>query len=797
MYKFNGFTDIAVKALNLSINSAQNFGHTYIGSEHLLLGLIKVNSGIAYNSLTECGVLEHKYTLNLISKVGKGNKTKLTVDDLTPRARKILEGAIVKSTVSGNKNAGTDHILTSILNYTDSLAVVILNEIGVNISLLLNKLKNSNFPEHNDNSNSASSSSNKLLQRYSTNLNEKAISGKIDPLIGRDKEIQRIIQILCRRKKNNPCLLGDPGVGKTAIIEGLAMKIENGDVPDFLRNKQIISLNLSGLIAGTKYRGDFEDRLNNIMNEVKANSNIMLFIDEIHNIVGAGAAEGSADIANMLKPTLTSGDIQIIGATTIAEYRKYISKDPALERRFQPITIEEPTENQSIEILQGIKSKYEQYHKVAISDEAIVAAVKLSSRFLTDRFLPDKAIDLIDEAACRVKLSEDNDFDKELKFLNQQKIQSFNSGNIENVSELRKKETILNKQHQTLKVNKTTKAQDVAKVLSEWTLVPLSDLTVEENIKLQNIENDLKQSIIAQDKAISALSKALRRSRTGIKDPKKPIGSFIFLGPTGVGKTYLCKILAKTMFGKEDAIIRFDMSEFMEKHSVSRLIGSPPGYIGFDDGGQLTEQVKKKPFCVLVFDEVEKAHPDVLNILLQILDDGHLTDSQGRKIDFKNTIIIMTSNIGSKIICNQENSIGFKELEKSENDVKKRVLSEVKKLFRPEFLNRIDEIIMFNRLSEKDNYKISKLMLDNLANRVKELGISLAFSDRVVKYIAKKGFDPLLGARPLKRVIQSEIEDTLSDEILSSSLKKGDEAYIDLPRNSSKIQIKVLVNACR
>lgn len=803
MYKFNGFTDVAAKALNDAINSASYLGHTYIGSEHILLGLLKEPMGIAYNVLTEFGISEHKYMLNLITKIGKGNKVKLSVDDLTPRAKCILEESVLKSTISANKNAGTDHILMAILKQTDSLAVVILTELGVDIKLLNNKLKaNSSYKDSNDidktKINSAISS-NKLLQRYGVNLNEKALMGKIDPVIAREKEIERIIQILCRRTKNNPCLLGDPGVGKTAIIEGLAMKIQNGDVPEELRLKQIISLDLTGMIAGTRYRGDFEDRLSNIINEVKSDSNIMLFIDEIHNIIGAGSAEGSADIANMLKPTLISGDIQIIGATTTYEYRKHISKDVALERRFQTVKIEEPDSDTAIKILQGVKFKYEQYHNVLITDEAVIAAVNLSSRYLTDRFLPDKAIDLIDEAACRVKLNNDSVVDNELTEIQKEKIKSLNSGDFEKINDLRKKEKELNHKSKLSILNdpknlKSTTSKDVADVLSDWTSIPVSDLSTEENIKLQNMEERLKQEVIAQEKAISALSKALRRSRTGIKDPARPIGSFIFLGPTGVGKTYLCKILAKLMFGKKEAIIRFDMSEFMEKHSVSRLIGSPPGYVGFDEGGQLTEQVKKQPFCVLMFDEVEKAHPDVLNILLQILEDGHLSDSQGRKTDFKNTIIIMTSNIGARIICNQDNTIGFKEDEKSENDIKKRVFAELKKNFKPEFLNRIDDIIMFNKLSKEDSYKITKLMLNDLTERVKNLDISLNFSDNVIKHIAKKGFDPLLGARPLKRIIQTEIEDRLSDEIISSNLKRGDEVYVDFSSDTGEINIKILMH---
>ncbi len=800
MYKFNGFTETAAKTLNYSIESAQNLGHTYIGCEHILLGLLKEQSGVAFNILSQFYVTEPKYTLNLMSKIGKGSKTRLSIDDLTPRAKRVLEQSIVKSTIATSKNAGTDHILLAILSQSDSLAVTILTDMGVNINMLEEQLKNCNLSDKSEefinNKQSSSANLNKSLSRYSINLTEKAILGKLDPVIERNSELQRMIQILCRRTKNNPCLIGEPGVGKTAVVEGLAIKIAKNDVPPQLALKQILSLDLTGMIAGTRYRGDFEDRLSTVINEIKSNPNIIIFIDEIHNIIGAGSAEGSTDVANMLKPHLINGDIKIIGATTNNEYRKYISKDIALERRLQPINVNEPTEEQAIKILNGIKSKYEQHHKVIITDNAIKSAVMLSKRYITDRFLPDKAIDLIDEAACRVSLASHSQNNNDLINIEQQKIESLNKSDFETLNNIMSYEKTLNKNLNTTQSNYAlTDKCDVAKVLSDWTSIPISDLTNEENLKLQNIENDLKQYVISQDKAVLALSKALKRNRTGIKDPNKPIGSFMFLGPTGVGKSYLCKMLAKIMFSKEDALIRFDMSEFMEKHSVSKLIGSPPGYIGFDEGGQLTEQVKKKPYSVLMFDEIEKAHPDVLNILLQILEDGHLTDSQGRRIDFKNTIIIMTSNIGAKIICNQDNNIGFKEFSKTEKDIKNRVFSQLKKDFKPEFLNRIDDIIMFNRLSETDCCKIVKLMLNDLYKRAENLDIYLSFSEKLINYIAKKGFDPLLGARPLKRTIQNEIEDKLSDEILSSNIKKGDHALIDIYNNTVVIKVESLVNS--
>ncbi len=632
------------------------------------------------------------------------------------------------------------------------------------------------------------------MDQFGRDLTELAKKGEIDPVIGRQVEIERVIQILSRRTKNNPCLIGEPGVGKTAVAEGLALKIVQGEVPELLKDKRVVALDLTSMVAGTKYRGDFEERIKAAMEEVKNSGNIILFIDEIHTIIGAGAAEGSADAANILKPSLARGEFQLIGATTIDEYRKHIEKDAALERRFQPVMVGEPTEEEAIQILKGLRDRYEVHHKVKITDEAIDAAVKLSSRYIADRFLPDKAIDLIDEAASRVRLrafTEPNDIqdmEKRIKQLEQEKAAAVNTQDFEGAAKIRDEEKQLRERlEQEKEVWKEKKVsgngevtpQDIANIVSTWTGIPVVQLTEEESERLLKLEEVLHQRIVGQDEAVTAVAKAIRRGRVGLKDPKRPIGSFIFLGPTGVGKTELCKTLAEAMFGDENAMIRLDMSEYMEKHTVSRLVGSPPGYVGYDEGGQLTEKVRRKPYSVILFDEIEKAHPDVFNMLLQILEDGCLTDSQGRKVDFKNTVIIMTSNVGARLITDSKANLGFqghkeddkeKTAEKDNQDVRELVLAELKKLFRPEFLNRVDDIIVFHKLTEENIQKIAVGMLNNLKERLAALDIDITFTDEAVAAIAKAGFDPVYGARPLRRAIQSKIEDELSELMLEGKV---------------------------
>ena len=644
--------------------------------------------------------------------------------------------------------------------------------------------------------------STKALDTYGRDLTEAARKGEIDPVIGRTEEIQRVVQILCRRTKNNPVLIGEPGVGKTAVAEGLALKIANGEVPEILKDKRIIALDLNSMIAGAKYRGDFEERIKGIIEEVKNTNNVILFIDELHTIIGAGSAEGSTDAANILKPSLARGDFQVLGATTINEYKKYIEKDAALERRFQPVKVGEPSEDEAIQILKGLRDRYEAHHKVKITDEAIEAAVKLSSRYIADRFLPDKAIDLIDESASRVRLegmtmpTDVKSIEDKIKELEKEKEAAVASQNFEKAAKLRDEQKSLDeklntekeKWHKDNQQGGEVTAEDIAKIVSDWTGVPVVQLTQEESERLLKMEEILHKRVIGQDEAVSAISRAIRRGRVGLKDPKRPVGSFIFLGPTGVGKTELCKSLAEVMFGDENAMIRLDMSEYMEKHTVSKLIGSPPGYVGYDEGGYLTDKVRRKPYSVILFDEIEKAHPDVFNILLQILEDGRLTDSQGRTVDFKNTVIIMTSNVGARIITDHQNSsLGFsseKEKENSFEEVKSKVIDELKSMFRPEFLNRVDDIIVFNKLNQKDIEQIAGKMLDTLKKRLRGLGVDITFTDTAVKEIAKEGYDPDYGARPLRRAITTKIEDALSEQMLEGKVSKDNKITCDFKDNA-------------
>lgn len=810
MYRFNGFTEKANMALNLAIDSAEKMGHTYVGSEHILLGLLREGDGVAYTVLSELGVDSNVISELMKEKIGTGIRTRVTTDDFTPRTKRILQIAVVQAARLGHNYVGTEHLLIAIVDESDSYAVRFLNELGVKEKDILDKIENklglSNGLEESSYSNSPYSnksrknSNTKTLEQFGRDLTEMASKGEIDPVIGRHNEIERVIQILSRRSKNNPCLIGEPGVGKTAVAEGLALKIASGDVPEILKDKRIISLDLTGMIAGTKYRGDFEERIKSAMDEVKKAGNIILFIDELHTIIGAGSAEGSADAANILKPSLARGDFQVIGATTINEYRKNIEKDAALERRFQPVTVNEPSEEESIEILKGLRDRYEAHHKVKITDNSIEAAVKLSARYISDRFLPDKAIDLIDEAASRVRLraytapDDLQEVETKIKNLDKEKEAAINAQDFESAAKIRDEEKSLKEELENKKKKWSEKhekengevtEEDIAYIVSSWTGIPVVQLTEEESERLLKMEDILHERIVGQDEAVTAVSRAIRRGRVGLKDPKRPVGSFIFLGPTGVGKTELCKALAEAMFGNENAMIRLDMSEFMEKHTVSKLVGSPPGYVGYDEGGQLTEKVRRNPYSVILFDEIEKAHPDVFNMLLQILEDGRLTDSQGRHIDFKNTIIIMTSNVGAKLITDQQRNLGFANSSKETDSEKLReiVMGELKNTFKPEFLNRVDDIIVFNKLTIKDIQEISKRMLKNLYERLKDLDITIEFTDKAVNAIADEGFDDVYGARPLRRAIQTKIEDKLSEYMLEKKIPQNKNIICDFKNN--------------
>ena len=792
MYKFNGFTEKANKALNESISAAENFGHTYIGSEHILIGLLSESDSVAASVLASKGVTKESIENLLIQIVGKGVKSRLSPDNFTPRAKHILELSVGCARSYGVQIVGTEHILLSILNEGENYATRFLNELGVDKREIESELVSLNGgldAQINEQKTRKGNGKTPTLEKFGRDLTAEAKDKKLDPVIGRSKEIERVIQILTRRTKNNPCLIGEPGVGKTAVAEGLAIKIADGEVPELLKDKRVIALDLTGMIAGTKYRGDFEERITNAIEEVKKSSDIILFIDELHTIVGAGSAEGSTDAANILKPSLARGEFQVIGATTLNEYRKFIEKDAALERRFQPVTVGEPSEEEAFQILQGLRDKYEAHHKVKITDEALKAAVTLSSRYITDRYLPDKAIDLIDEAASKVKLSAYTapdgvkDLETKIKEIELEKSAAISAQEFEKAAKLRDEEKELNQKLTDLRekwhennanISQEVTENEVASIVSGWTGIPVVRLTEEESEKLLKMEDILHKRIVGQDEAVSAVSRAIRRGRVGLKDPKRPTGSFIFLGPTGVGKTELCKALAESIFGDEKALIRFDMSEYMEKHTVSRLVGSPPGYVGYDEGGQLTEKIRRNPYSVVLFDEIEKAHPDVFNILLQILDDGILTDSQGRKVDFKNTIVIMTSNVGARLITDRK-SMGFAGGENTLNDdeVKSDVMSELKRQFKPEFLNRVDDIIVFKQLKKDDIKEIAKRLLDTLAKRVRAKDISVEFTDEAVSKIADEGFDPVYGARPLKRAIQTKIEDKLSEEMLDNKIKDG------------------------
>ena len=814
MYKF---TNSAEKALELSGELAADFGHNYIGTEHILYGLVKEGSGVASQVLNLQEVTPENIEEEIEALVGKGTPIQNRQEiGFTPRSKRVIENAFLEARKFGSEFIGTEHLLIGIMREGDSIAVRIMLDLGVNPQKLYNEIikvinedENANINEKQSNGKGRGSyNQTPTLNQYGTDLTKKAAEGKLDPVIGRKTEIQRVIQILSRRTKNNPCLIGEPGVGKTAVAEGLAEKIISEDVPEMLKNKRVVSLDIASMVAGAKYRGDFEERIKKCLEEVKKSGDVILFIDEVHTIVGAGSAEGAVDAANILKPLLARGEVQVIGATTLNEYRKYIEKDSALERRFSPVTVGEPTKAETEEILKGIRDKYEAHHNVKITDEAIKSAVELSTRYINDRFLPDKAVDLIDEAASRVKMKTYTQpeslkkLEDEIVTLDKEKEDTIRVQDFEKAAILRDKikeeKEKLQKEKEKWQ-NKNTKnvtalnEEDIAEVVASWTGVPVKKLTQSENEKLKNLEKTLHQRVIGQNEAVEAVAKAIRRGRVGLKDPNRPIGSFLFLGPTGVGKTELSKALAESLFGNEDAMIRIDMSEYMEGHSVSKLIGSPPGYVGFDDGGQLTEKIRRKPYSVILFDEIEKAHPDVMNMLLQILDDGRLTDAQGRTVNFKNTVIIMTSNIGARLITDKT-TLGFSAVDKKDEtqkeyeSIKKDVMGELKKQFRPEFINRIDEIIVFHKLNNEDIKQIIDIMINQVTKRMQEKGYNLEIEDSVKELIAKKGIDTNYGARPLKRAIQNILEDRVAEEILDGNIKQNKKAIIKA--EDDKIVIK-------
>ncbi len=812
------FTNRAEKALELAGDLAIELGHNYIGTEHILYGLCKEGSGVASKVLEMQEITPDKIAEEIEVLIGRGEEIENedTVG-FTPRSKRVIENAFIEARKLGSEYIGTEHLLIGIMREGDSVAVRIMMDLNINPQKLYNEIiKVINEDEHagtneKSNSNKVKGSYNQTptLNQFGTDLTKKAIDGKLDPVIGRKNEIERVIQILSRRTKNNPCLIGEPGVGKTAIAEGLAEKIISEDVPQMLKNKRVVNLDIASMVAGAKYRGDFEERIKKCLEEVRKAGDVILFIDEVHTIVGAGSAEGAVDAANILKPLLARGEIQLIGATTLNEYRKYIEKDSALERRFSPVTVGEPSSDETIAILQGIRDKYEAHHNVKITDEAIKAAVNLSTRYINDRFLPDKAIDLVDEAASRVKMKTYTEpeslkkLEDKIAVLDKEKEDAIRVQDFEKAASIRDKEKEAKEKLEKEKEkweNKNTKSvttltdEDIADVVSSWTSIPVKKLTQSENEKLKNLEQSLHQRVIGQNEAVEAVAKAIRRGRVGLKDPNRPIGSFLFLGPTGVGKTELSKALAESLFGNEDAMIRIDMSEYMEPHSVAKLIGSPPGYVGFDEGGQLTEKIRRKPYSVILLDEIEKAHPDVMNMLLQILDDGRLTDSQGRTVNFRNTVIIMTSNVGARMITDK-NTLGFtvttnqkEEAQKEYENIKKDVMGELKKQFRPEFINRIDEIIVFHKLNDDDIKQIIDIMLKQVQDRMKNQDINIEIEDSVKELIAKKGIDTNYGARPLKRAIQNLLEDKIAEEILDGNIKPNKKVKLSAEEEKIVVQ---------
>ena len=747
MYRFKRFTDKANTALNLAMTAAGEMGHTYVGTEHLLLGLLREGSGVAAVVLSGRGITAQRYTEQLLAVESRGTPCLLTAEDFTPRARAAMENALAEASMAGHRLAGTEHLLAAILRDDTGVAVRLLTRLDGRPGELLGDLARIGAPTPPPSAKSgAKVGRTPTLDQFGRDLTAMARAGMLDPVIGREEEIARVIRILCRRTKNNPCLIGEPGVGKTAVAEGLAQRIVSGDVPDTLRDKRLLTLDLTGMVAGTKYRGDFEERVKNALSEVQRAGDVLLFIDELHNLIGAGAAEGAVDAANILKPVLARGELQLIGATTIAEYRRHIEKDAALERRFQPVTVEEPTAAQTHAVLEGLRERYESHHKVTITDEAMGAAVDLAVRYIPDRFLPDKAIDLLDEAAARVRLRGQPDA--------------------------------------------AVTAADVAAVVAVWTGIPAGQITCEEGARLQSLEQSLHRRLVGQEAAVSAVARVVRRGRVGLRDPNRPAGSFIFMGPTGVGKTELCKALAAELFGDEKAMIRLDMSEYMEKHTVSRLVGSPPGYVGHEEGGQLTEAVRRRPYSLVLLDEIEKAYPDLFNLLLQILEDGHLTDARGRRVDFRHTLIIMTSNVGARRMTG-EGRVGFAtDAAVSDRALHNEAMAELRRLFRSEFLGRVDEVVVFHPLTKEQVCTIADRLLDGLCKRLQSLGYRCHISTDVAPFLARFGWDAVYGARPLRRTIRTQVEDPLAEKLLAGDFQKGDTIAIAVSNDTITFSVE-------
>ena len=812
------FTVKAREAIGLAVDAAESLGHNYVGTEHLLIGLLQEGTGVAARVLDECGVKVEK-VMELVNQLITPNQAVSTAEQntYTPRARKVIENSYREAVRFKAPLIGTEHILIAIIRENDCVASRLLNTMGISIQKLYVDLLSAMGEDASTGKEDLQGArpgkariSTTTLDNFSRDLTALAREGKLDPVIGREKEIQRVIQILSRRTKNNPCLIGEPGVGKTAVVEGLAQMIVSGDVPETIAKKRVMTLDLSGMVAGSKYRGEFEERIKRVLAEVMEDGEVLLFIDEIHTIIGAGSAEGAIDASNILKPSLARGEIQLVGATTIDEYRKYIEKDSALERRFQPVTVEEPSEEETYEILKGLRKAYEDHHKVQITDDALKAAVKLSARYINDRFLPDKAIDLIDEASSKQRLTsfveppQIKEIEEEIALLEKQKEAAIKAEAYEKAGEIKKKQQKkrdrIEKIRDKWQKDKTSRKlvvdeNEIADVVSGWTKIPVKKLEEEESERLKKLESILHERVVGQEEAVTAVARAIRRGRVGLKDPKRPIGSFLFLGPTGVGKTELCKALAEAMFGTETALIRVDMSEYMEKHSVSKMIGSPPGYVGYDEGGQLSEKVRRNPYSVILFDEIEKAHPDVFNILLQVLDDGHITDAQGRKIDFKNTILIMTSNAGAENIISPKR-LGFTSIDDEKENyrfMKDRVMEEVKKIFKPEFLNRIDEVMVFHPLNKENMKEIVSIMLKTINKRTtQQMGIKIHVTEEGQEYLIEKGYDPKYGARPLRRTIQNMVEDKLAEKILDGAVKEGDEVEVAKGEEGLLFAAKVL-----
>ncbi|MCL1823595.1 MAG: ATP-dependent Clp protease ATP-binding subunit [Oscillospiraceae bacterium] len=798
MIEFSDFTEKAGCALEEAVTTAMSLGHIYIGSEHILCGLLNADNTVAYLVLSKHGVILGEVMKKIETAVGRGVPTKLGLHDFTPRSKRIMEAALTEARGSYQNYVGTEHLLRAIIKDTDCYAVLLLKELGINLNAVYNDCDSSGGKELKNRSDDPLDDGYSCTERrkggkgtlykYGRDLTELAKQKKIDPVICRQDEIERITQILLRRRKNNPCLIGESGVGKTAVAEGFALRIAEGQIPESMKNKRVFMLDIPSMLAGAKYRGDFEERIKTALDEIIRDGNVILFIDELHSIIGAGAAEGAIDAANILKPLLARGELQLIGATTIDEYRKYIEKDAALERRFQPVMVDEPSEQAALDILFGLREKYEAHHKVKIADDAVKAAVSMSVRYISDRFLPDKAIDLIDEAASGKRFRAFTapplvkELEDRLSGVEEEKIAAIRLQDFEAAAKLRDKEkellTELSGYKRTFQAENegfgTVIEEDIAEVVAKWTGIPINRLQEDEAKRLSDMEETLSERVVGQKEAVSVLAKAVRRGRAGLKNPNRPVGTFIFLGPTGVGKTELCKALANVLFGDENALIRFDMSEYMEKHAVSKLIGSPPGYVGFDEGGQLTEKIRRKPYSVVLFDEIEKAHTDIFNIFLQITEDGMLTASDGRKASFKNAVVIMTSNVGARIISENKHSLGFAGGDKNESDDKKtQVTDELKRTFKPEFINRLDDVIIFNKLSKQDISKICGNMLEELSERALSLGMEISFDGNVIEKLAELGYDDKYGARPLRRMITAKIEDMLAQRIVENEFKQG------------------------